>query len=89
MQENIYTKSDMTNEVISNLKKETKTKVIGAKTIENFYNGTTKSDSKTIGAIKAWIALKTKEKNKLISSNNSNNYEDNADEIIDYNKNNR
>lgn len=87
MQENDHTKSDMINEIISNLKKETKIKVIGAKAVENFYNGTTKPDHRTTGAIKTWIALKTKEKNKLISNSN---YEDNnANEIFDYNNSNK
>ena len=62
MQENDHTKSDMINEVMIDLKKETGIKVIGLKAIENYYNGTTKPDNRTIGVIKAWIALKTKEK---------------------------
>jgi len=64
MRENDYSKADMFAEIVSDLRKEKKIKVISTKAVENYYNQTTKPDARTIGAIKAWIELKTKGKNK-------------------------
>ena len=55
MRENDYSKADMFAEVVSDLRKEKKIKVISNKAVENYYNQTTKPDARTIGAIKAWI----------------------------------
>ncbi|CAG8609969.1 1698_t:CDS:2 [Ambispora gerdemannii] len=63
MRENDYSKADMIAEVVSDLRKEKKIKVISNKAVENYYNQTTKPDARTIGAIKAWIELKTRRKN--------------------------
>ncbi len=92
MRENDYSKADMIAEVVSDLRKEKKIKVISNKAVENYYNQTTKPDARTIGAIKAWIELKTKGKNKSASSNNNINEEvsdDNSgDGEMNYNNNN-
>ncbi|CAG8473910.1 8107_t:CDS:2 [Paraglomus occultum] len=95
MRENDYSKADMFAEVVSDLRKEKKIKVISTKAVENYYNQTTKPDTRTIGAIKAWIELKTREKNKsacsrTTSSNNINEEvsDDNSgDGEINYNNN--
>ena len=93
MRENDYSKADMIAEVVSDLRKEKKIKVISNKAVENYYNQTTKPDARTIGAIKAWIELKTRRKNKSASSNNNINEEvsdDNSgDGEINYDDNNK
>ena len=88
MREKDYSKADMIAEVVSDLRKEKKIKVISNKAVENYYNQTTKPDIRIIGAIKAWIELKTKGKNK--SKNKSASSNNNIDEVsdeeeIDYN----
>ena len=75
IRENDYSKADIFAEVVSDLRKEKKIKVISTKAVENYYNQTTKPDARTIGAIKAWIELKTREKNKSASNNNNINEE--------------
>ena len=67
MREKDYSKADMIAEVVSDLRKEKKIKVISNKAVENYYNQTTRPDARTIGAIKAWIELKTRRKNKSAS----------------------
>ena len=92
MRENDYSKADMIAEVVSDLRKEKKIKVISNKAVENYYNQTTKPDARTIGAIKAWIELKTRGKNKSASSNNNINEvsDDNSgDGEINYDDNNK
>ena len=92
MRENDYSKADMIAEVVSDLRKEKKIKVISNKAVENYYNQTTKPDARTIGAIKAWIELKTRRKNKSASSNNNINEvsDDNSgDGEINYDDNNK
>ena len=90
MRENDYSKADMIAEVVSDLRKEKKIKVISNKAVDN---QTTKPDARTIGAIKAWIELKTRRKNKSASSNNNINEEvsdDNSgDGEINYDDNNK
>ena len=89
MREKDYSKADMIAEVVSDLRQEKKIKVISNKAVKNYYNQTTKPDARTIGAIKAWIELKTREKNKSASNNNNINEEvsdDNSgDGEINYN----
>ena len=90
MRENDYSKADMFAEVVSDLRKEKKIKVISNKTVENYYSQTTKPDARTIGAIKAWIELKTKGKNKSTFNDNNNINEvngDDTDDGINYNNN--
>ena len=90
MRENDYSKADMIAEVVSDLRKEKKIKVISNKAVENYYNQTTKPDARTIGAIKAWIELKTRGKNKSTFNNNNNINEvngDDTDDGINYNNN--
>ncbi|CAG8605978.1 10273_t:CDS:2 [Paraglomus occultum] len=72
MRENGYSKADMIAEVASDLRKEKKIKVVSNKAVENYYNQTTKSDVRTMGAIKSWIELKTKGKNKSTFNDNNN-----------------
>ena len=90
MREKDYSKADMIAEVVSDLRKEKKIKVISNKTVENYYSQTTKPDARTIGAIKAWIELKTRGKNKSTFNNNNNINEvngDDTDDGINYNNN--
>ncbi|CAG8520323.1 10908_t:CDS:2 [Ambispora gerdemannii] len=93
MREKDYSKADMIAEVVSDLRKEKKIKVISNKAVENYYNQTTKPDARTIGAIKVWIELKTRRKNKSASGNNNINKEvsdDNSgDGEINYDDNNK
>ena len=92
MREKDYSKADMIAEVVSDLRKEKKIKVISNKAVENYYNQTTKPDARTIGAIKSWIELKTKGKNKSTFNDNNNIKEvsdDDTDDGINYNNNNK
>ena len=90
MRENDYSKADMIAEAVSDLRKEKKIKVVSNKAVENYYNQTTKSDGRIIGAIKSWIELKTKGKNKSTFNDNNNINEvsgDDTDDGINYNNN--
>ena len=90
MRENDYSKADMIAEVVSDLRKEKKIKVVLSKAVENYYNQTTKSDTRTVGAIKSWIELKTKGKNKSTFNDNVNVNEvsgDDSDDGKKYNNN--
>ena len=87
MRENDYSKADMIAEVVSDLRKEKKIKVVSNKAVENYYNQTTKSDARTIEAIKSWIELKTKGKNKSIFNDNNNIKEVSGDNGLNYNNN--
>ena len=93
MRENDYSKADMIAKVVSDLRKEKNIKVISNKAVDSYYNQTTKSNTRTVGAIKFWIELKSKGKNKSASSNNNINEEvsdDNSgDGGINYDDNNK